>query len=306
MAAQIDELILDHFRVGDDDFRDLDSIVRRQCDAVTYYVNKGSSVEGYDTSDVEELLKDRNGTGTRIRSVRLHATGPEGLRFNVEFNEAVVVNGECEERGRLAVLATDARSVIQDRMKAGIRNRSNILWGVAALLAILGYFGFQAVQNSNENKFYAIQNAQEGRISAPYTHDLKALDSSTQALLSQSEAALARHNIQDEVAALLRQQIDSLQQQTIGNRENQATNRSYAQPPWWESSGIFLLIVTAAIVGIGTGIAHLVVPSNKSVFMVGDEKGRQKRADKLRHDFIWGILVALAISLAAGAILSKL
>jgi hypothetical protein len=119
MASQIDEMVLENFRVGEDGFRDLDSIVRRRCDTVKYYIYRGSALGGYDTGDVEDLLKERNGAETRIRSVSLHASGPEALRFNVAFDSIVVITGECGDTARLALLRTEARAVIQDRMVTG-------------------------------------------------------------------------------------------------------------------------------------------------------------------------------------------
>ena len=71
MAGQIDEEVLDIFIVGEDDFRDLDAIVRRHCEAVRYFVYRGSTLGGYDTDNVGVLLKERNGSEAKIDSVML-------------------------------------------------------------------------------------------------------------------------------------------------------------------------------------------------------------------------------------------
>ena len=117
MAAQIDEMALENFIASEDDFRDLDSIIRRHCESVRYYVYKGSVLGGYDTNDVEDLLTERNGVESRIASVALHAAGEDALKFNVEFDGLVVIKGECEDRARLVLLTTEARAVIRNRMK---------------------------------------------------------------------------------------------------------------------------------------------------------------------------------------------
>src|ERR1700730_16639420 len=117
MAGQIDEEVLETFIVGEDDFKDLDAIVRRHCDVVKYYVYRGSALGGYDTDDVEVLLKERNGSGAKIESIMLHGTGSDRLKFNVNFEDTVIINGECDDRASLALLTTETRGLIQDRMK---------------------------------------------------------------------------------------------------------------------------------------------------------------------------------------------
>jgi hypothetical protein len=138
MAGQIDEEVLGNFKVNENDFRDLDSIVRRHCEIVRYYVYRGSTLGGYDTDDVEVLLKERNGIAARIMSVQLHATGSEGLKFNVDFGDNVGINGECEDRARLVLLATETRGLIRDRMKGRTPQRTNILYAIAVICVLLG------------------------------------------------------------------------------------------------------------------------------------------------------------------------
>jgi hypothetical protein len=87
MSSQINEEVVDNFRIGEDDFRNIDSIVRQRCHSVKYFVYKGSATGGYDTDDVEKLLKDTNSIQTRIQSVRIHATGADALKFNIDFDK---------------------------------------------------------------------------------------------------------------------------------------------------------------------------------------------------------------------------
>src|SRR5271154_4386656 len=113
MIAQLGDLVLENFRADEDGFRDLDSVVRKHCDTVTYYVHKTWAIGDYNTDDVETLVKDRNGTETKIESVLLRAAGADGMKFNIEFNDELAMNGECEDRAPLVLLATDAGSVMR-------------------------------------------------------------------------------------------------------------------------------------------------------------------------------------------------
>src|ERR1700733_15098184 len=130
MTSQVSDIVLENFRISEEDFRDLDSVVRRHCRTVKYYVHKGRSLGDYDTADVEDVVNDRNGFETRIESILIHATGADDLKFNIEFYDEAAINGECEDRARLVLLATDVRSVIRDRMKGGTQKRKTILQAV--------------------------------------------------------------------------------------------------------------------------------------------------------------------------------
>jgi hypothetical protein len=302
MAAQIDEVVLDSFRVDEDDFRDMDSIVRQHCETVKYYVYIKGAQGGYDTDNVARLLKERNGIETRIMSVRLHATGAEGLRFNVEFDDTVRINAECDDRYRLVLLTTETRAVIKDRMKGRTPKRQVILQAVAVIFFILGYFGFQQFQSNYANRFDAEQLSQSNRLTAPYLRELKAATPSSQELLAQAVNALSKKNLNAEISFLVGQQIAQLQQQVITNKESQVA-KPYSSLPSWASSFWLTVAAAGATAAMAVGIGYLTLPSSQSVFLIGDEKYKQERADKRRENIKWSVIAAFVVSLATGIIL---
>lgn len=302
MAGQVDEEVLDNFRVSEEDFRDLDSIVRRHCENVRYYVYRGSTLGGYDTDDVEDLLKERNGAETRVRSVTLRATGSEGLKFNVEFNNIVAINGQCDDRARLALLATETKAVIQDRMKVRRPNRATLRQPVAAcILLFIGLTGFQTIQNIYANHYNAVQLAQSDQAQVPYQQEIEDSIPSDQMLLTQATAAVSKHNLNTEAGLLLQLQIAQLRDQIIHNEEDQtaANYPSYPTPPWWTNAFWPQLVAALATWAAAIGIGYLVLPSQSSVFLIGDEKRKQDKADKRRTQIIWGIGVAFIVGIAS-------
>jgi hypothetical protein len=310
MTPQVGDMVLENFRISEEDFRDLDSVVRRHCQTVKYYVHKGSSLGDYDTADVEDVVNDRNGAETRIESILLHATGADGLRFNIEFYDELAINGECADRARLVLLATDVRSVIRDRMKGGTPKRKTILQVVAIVFFILGYLGFQQIQESHVNEFNARQVAQVSQSAA--IADQKQGNTamlSSQRLLSQATTALSRHNLNAEIDALIQQQIGQLRQEITSDQEMAATSSisdtpSDPTPPWWSTSWWLLLAVACAMAAVTVGFGYLVLPSNKSVFFIGDEKRRQDRADIRRTQLRWTIGGGFIVSIVSGILLS--
>ena len=296
MAGQIDEEVLDSFRAGADDFRDLDSIIRRHCQTVRYYVYRGSTLGGYDTDDVEVLLKDRNGSEAKIESVILRAAGLDGLQFNVHFHNAVAIDGECEDRASLVLLATETRGLIRDRMKGGTLQRRNMLYVIAAIFFVLGYFVFQQYQSSAINKYDTAQGALAAQTSGQYQREL---ETSTQELLSQATASFSKHNLVAEVGFLVQQQIGQLRQQ-LSAQDSKSSAAS--EPPPWATSYWLLLGVAIATAAVMVGYAYLALPANNSVFLIGDEKQRQDRADKRRTQIRWGIGVPLVLGIFSSVI----
>jgi hypothetical protein len=310
MTSQVGDMVLENFRISGEDFRDLDSVIRRHCRTITYYVHKGSSLGDYDTADVEDVVNDRNGVETRIESVLVHATGPDGLKFNIEFDDEVAMNGECTDRARLVLLATDVRSVIRDRMKNGTPRRKTILQVVAVVFFILGYLGFLQIQNSYANDFNARHMAQVAQSST--AADQKQANTavlSTQRLLSQATTALSRHDLNAEIDFLIQQQIGQLRQELTSDQAMEAITSSSdtpsnPTPPWWSTSGWLLLAVACVIAAITVGFGYLVLPSNKSVFLIGDEKRRQDRANNRRTQLRWTIGGGFIVSIVSGLLLS--
>lgn len=306
MTSQIDDMVLENFRISEEDFRDLDSVVRRHCHTVKYYVHKGSSLGNYDTADVEDLVNDRNGAETRIESILLQATGADELKFNIEFNDEIIMNGECADRARIVLLATDVRSVIRDRMKGGTPKRKTILQAVAVVFFILGYLGFQQIQNSYTNEFNARQMARVSQSSAVAS---RIAILSNQRLLSRAATALSRHDLNAEMDFLIQQQIDQLRQEITGDQSVVANIGSSEMPsdptpPWWSTSGWLLLAVACAMAAIVVGFGYLVLPSSKSVFLIGDEKRRQDRANNRRMQLRWTIGGGFIVSIVSGLLLS--
>lgn len=305
MAGQIDEEVLYSFRVSEDDFKDLDSIVRRHCQIVRYYIYRGSTLGGYDTDDVEVLLKERNGSGTKIESVMLHATGADDLKFNVNFHDTLGINGECEDRASLVLLATETRGLIRDRMKGGTPQRRYILYAVAVIFLFLGYLGFQQYQISYANRFTAAQTINDNRANTAFRQKENAATIPTQTLLSQAENALSKHDLGAEVAILLQEQIEQWRQEIISSSEEPVGPVS--NPPSWSTSYWLAVTVGCATALAAAGIVgYLILPSNRSVFLIGDEKRRQERAKQLRTNIKWVVIAGIAVSVISGFVLSHL
>jgi hypothetical protein len=263
---------------------------------------QGKHLGGYDTDDVEVLLKERNGSGARIESVLLHATRSDGLKFNVNFEDGVSINGESDDRASLVLLATETRGLIQDRMKGVTPQRRNILYAIAVVFFLVGYLAFQQYQISYANNFSTAQTSKTNRADAAYRQKENAAIVPTQTLLSQAENALSKHDLSAEIGVLLQQQIQQWRQQIIYTAEPVTPSQN---PPSWSTSYWLAFAVGCAVAAAAAGVVrYLVLPGSGSVFLIGDEKRRQKRAKKRRTLIIKGIGLTLIVGIAASLLAS--
>jgi hypothetical protein len=92
-------------------------------------------------------------------------------------------------------------------------------------------------------------------------------------------------------------------QQIISNEESQAATNESDSPPWWSTSNWLPIVVAIGTAVFLAFFMFLIFPSNSSVFLIGDEKGRQDRADK-RRKYILGIGATLIVGIASSLIAS--
>ena len=217
------------------------------------------------------------------------------------------INGECEDRARLALLATETKAVIQDRMKVMRPNRATLFRPIAAAIFLfLGLFAFQQFQNTYANRYITEQSAKANQAQAPYQQKIEDFISSDQKLLDQATGALSKHDLSTEASLSLQLQMAQLRDQILHDEEDQAVAYypSYPTPSWWSTSYWLPLPVALATWAVAIGIGYLVLPSNSSVFLIGDEKRKQAKATKRRTQIIWGIGVAFVVGIASSLVAS--
>lgn len=310
MTARIDELVLKSFRVDSEALRYLDAIVRQHCQnidgnsTIKYTVQRSDALE-YDTADVEQVIRERNGTETRIESMSLELDEPESLTFSVDFADEARIKGVSEDRAQLLLIASDVGRLMRDRMRGKGARRTTILKVAAAVAFVVGYVVFQQIQTAQVNRLNAQYSAQSSRLTAPYSRQLNALNSSGKALLVQGENSVSKSDLKAEVGFLVQQQINLLRQQVISSNEGQATKAdNYPSSPWWSTSWWLLAAVASTFAAFVAGIGYLVLPASASIFLIGDEVRRQAVIERRRDHIIWGLGAAAAVSLATGLILS--
>jgi hypothetical protein len=311
VTGRIDELVLTSFRVDADALRYLDAIVRQHRpniagnSAIKYTVQRNDALE-YDTADVEQIIRERNGTETRIEAIKLQLDEPQSLTFSVDLAGEARIKGVSEDRAQLLQVASDVGRLMRDRMRGKGARRTTILRAAAAVAFVVGYIVFQQIQTAQVNRLNAQYSAQNSKVTAPYLRQMNALNSSDRALLGKGESSVSKSDLKAEVDFLAQQQINQLRQQVISSNENQATQAAkYPSSPWWATSWWLLTAVASICAAFALGVSYLALPGRASVFLIGDEIRRQVVIER-RQRAIWGAGATIAGGVVSSIIFASI
>ena len=309
MLSSLIEVILPSFRADAENLRDLDSIIKQRSSeinpaySINYEVNRKDSLR-FETADVEELIKERNGIETRIERVKIKIeadTSPK-LEFNVIFDDYLRIEGECDDRAKLVLLATDVRTLVRERMRnRSLRNGTRITAaGVAALVAVVGYLAFSVfmtshyTQTANDalNRYYQIGSQQS-------------LDHARaeQQFLDKYDGISRSNDIKSELSFLVQSQIRQIQSDIETSR---STGNAPPTPanPWWLYSVYILLGIGSTCAALILAVSYIIYPTSKATFVIGDEIKRQARLAVIRERLIWGIGVTFLLGIASAIVVS--
>ncbi len=311
MPAQIEETVLDSFRLAVEDLRDLDAILRARCKEIDpdlgleYDVRRRDGLR-YSTADVEDIVKERNGSETRLVSVMIRSEMPDLLRLKVSFTDKLRISIEGQDRARVVLMASDIRNLARERMARPRRPfggrhiaAASVLAIVTFLAGILYMFGYLAIQSAAEGR----QNALFDKQNAAY---LAAERSATVAAEKASLAAVKTLLKSDSVSA----KLDFLVSEDVRRGVSDVAISGAPQipdslvPPWYLFPSVFI----SPFVAWGAAYAALrfLWPESESVFLVGHEIARLSARQRRREHIVWGIGVALALGVISSIIASRI
>ena len=309
MLASLSDVILPSFRADAESLRDLDSIIKQDSSeinpaySISYEVHRKDSLR-FETADVEELIKERNGNETRIERVRIKvgAESSPKLEFKVIFADHLRIEGECDDRAKLVLLASDVRTLVRERMKSRSLSNSTRVFAasVAALIAVVGYLAFSVfmsahyTQNANDalNRYYQIGNRQA-----------LAYATTEQQLLDKYSGIVYNNNITSGISFLVQSQVSQIRHDIAASNGAGNSPPSPANPWWLYSIPIFLGLGSACA-ALVLGVSYIIYPTSKAIFIIGDEIRRQARLAIIRERLIWGIGVTFLLGVASAIVVS--
>jgi hypothetical protein len=310
MAASIDDIVLTSFVADAEGFRDLDSIVRQRCkeidsgSVIEYKIVRKDSLR-YATEDIEDLLKERNGQETRVESVTMQVkAGPDtDLKFAVRFADDVRIDGECEDRANLVLLASDVRTVVRERMKS--RGSTSWRWRMWSAVGafFIGMFGFMQFTTTYSNSQLNASDTQLARSSVVQNSVMRKEDTIVQSVITRYQNQLAGRSSTGQLSFLVQAEVLQLDNLISQNKQAITTSvsNSYADP-WWVNSFFLPFAIGAVLAGLVLGIGYLIYPRTEAVFLVGDEVRRQAKLAQRRERIIWGIGTTFILGVASGVV----
>jgi hypothetical protein len=313
MPASIDEEVLPSFRVDSEGLRDLDSIIRQRSSeidpdtSVTYEVSRKDTLN-YSTSDVEEIISERNGSETRLQSIKVIAKSGNAGNFNftVNFNNNLRITGECEDRAKLLLLSSDVKALIRERMRGKILKRSTRTTAVVTggAIGLIAYLIFSLIAGSHYTQLSEIA---ANKFERSDKAELVTQANNKQTLLKEYNSAIKQHNMQSEIDFLAQVQRNSLKESlpTTFNL-GQETFGYTSINPWWISSRYLYLAAAFTFAVIALAVSYVFYPNSDATFVIGDEIKRQKQLAQIRDKLIWSVGVAFVIAVVASIAVSAI
>jgi hypothetical protein len=309
LPASLDEIVLRSFRVDTEALRNLDSIARQRASeiydslSIEYDVLRADSLK-YTTSDIEELIRERNGTETQILSVKLRIGKEKDNRFNFEvtFTQHVKISGESDDRASLILLASDVRSLIREQMRSrrsiGLRTRIIAAVSVGAIACIT----FMAYGSQYLNSFYAKTNTQYNHLEQADDRNIASAVKSMQQTLSKYQAQAHSNSIASEQKFMSEAEVAQLRYDITNGLSISNPAGLTPNSPWWADSLPAFLGVWIVISAITWSVSYLIYPPAGAVFLIGDEIRRQAKQTKLRERLVWGIGATFVLGIASALV----
>jgi len=260
---------------------------------VTYAVVRRDALS-YVTTDVDEILKERNGSETALRDVVLVVDHGEDVRIRLAFSDdGVELDAGANDRAKLLLLASDLRALARDRMRGRggeTRNRYVQQLIIPVLLLVCGalFLGLSERVRDNQSDAY-------DREVAAYR-----IESDRLAEAEKAEAVVAERTAERLLSGgTLEEQIDFLVQREGAAANEEANRPSFPEfpdigdPLYLGLPGLLLSFMIAGLLALAA--RFVLAPAAEHVFLLGDEIARRQKRDKLRQNVIWGVGVAFAV-----------
>jgi hypothetical protein len=311
MAAQIEETLLDRFRVDAETLRDLDAVLHQRCKEfdptvdIKYHVRRRDGLR-YETLDVEDILRERNGVETQLVSVTASSTASNELRLTLDLGKAATLGLESQDRAKAVLAASDLRALARDRMRASVwpfrTSRRSIAIGVALTFFIaIALYGFWD-SDRRSNRY----DAAVARYEQEYDQWIEG-----RSALRRGMAESFRANVDEVVeSGTTEERLGLMLEQWALELEQSAQDgRDAPDYPNQPDGGVSGLVVLG-----GTGLSYaltrialiMIWPQRHTAFLVGDGLARDLRRRRNRERVVWGILIALILGVVSSVLASKL
>ncbi len=305
-SARISETVAGSFRVDGEALRDLDAVVRDRTrdfmsePVLVYQVVRRDALT-YNTDSVEDVLRERNGSETAIRSVSLRVEHGENLQLQIAFTAVgVQLQAEATDRAKLTLLASDFRSLVRDRMMGrGSTDRRrlarSVLPLILAVLAAITYSFMLDRDGDHRSEQYDRALASIRQTQAATRFQL--IDELSRARVEVDELAGAPDRDDDKLDLIMRLEVRTRQFELNPTADEYP---DYPDAPWYYDAPYLIIVPTVAAL-LGYAAVSLAIPRSEHRFMIGDEIVRQAKRDKVRDRVFWTILVGFLVSVAASA-----
>lgn len=311
MPAQINEMLLDRFRVDAETLRDLDAILHQRGQEIDpnvdilYQIWRRDGLQ-YETRDIEEVLRERNGPETGLTTLVAKSIDSTALELALTLSDSLKLHLKSEDRGKAVFAASDLRSLARERMRASASPFPVSHTFIAMAVAMLTFFGvfFYDMWESDRRsaEYDAARAVWEQEYEAWQQNRSSRAQQKAESFRAQADAAIASGSTDDRLNLLIEQQARELE-------EAARVDRDRPESPDYESSNISSMLLTygAAVAAFGLTRVSLALawPERQSFFLIGDGLVRDRKRQQRRERWVWGVAISLGLGVISSILASR-
>jgi hypothetical protein len=339
VAAHVEQVILPVFRLDTETLLDLDAILRDRLRDISsnatleYEVSRQDGLR-YATSDASSIIRERNGRTSRIVSIEAKADDSPNVKLSLLFRDVAQLNLGGDDRAKIALLATDMRSLLRERSAVRVLvPKGWALYPLACvvwILSTIGYLTLDAMRDAQVEQRHEAQVAAYQAESARLSKEderLEAEEAKVEADAAKRDAEVARQgqrqaeqvmrsgDILAKINFLISREIASLREseeyfssQANANSADDAQAAPSREYPVYPERGPYRDILPLAV---PTGFTFAIVGilwlmgRRRSIFMIGDQIVDETRRRTLYDRILWGGIGALLLGIVSSVIASQ-
>ncbi len=253
-----------------------------------------------------------------MRSVALVVSQPPALSMTLAFksDEGLRLEAEGADRARVALLASEIRSLARERMrgrgsgqkgaafKYGLPVAVGLVTAVV-LIYLTSWYSNQAYEDAEREYERVVEAYQRENVNA-HGLELASLDES----LREMNRVLVDGTVEQKVDVLVREARRQANEARVTASSGAAFRDNYPEFPEPDTLigkvGPALLLVPPAVGALTYVLLNSLVLRPERVFLIGAEVKRRATLDRRRDRVIWAVGVAFAVGVASSLAVTAL
>lgn len=292
-----------------------DILVRRgqnlQISSMPVYKIRRSDFFSYETSDIQDLLKEENSQTQKIEMLTVEMTSGDEISVYLKFEQDTQLKVSGTDRDKVFLIFSDLKQYLQSDINSTVG--SSTLQNIFSLQNFILIFfimmitwitfvdiRYQSISRRNDEKYNEAYKAYSTQV-AEYEKSLEEKKMEEQKASDEAISTAIASNSTDEKLNFVIQQYQSKPSQEIDDPNYPDFPETESSESWFDQ--MFSRISFLAIIGLTLTLLWLGAKwvsrlfFSRNLFLIGKEIGRNARRNSIKDKILWGIVIAFVVGI---------